>query len=259
MKKGFIRALWGTYDANQRHFMHRGKINRDIKLSMHNKYLPPYVTFVFGRDNYTQLIDEGFKDCILADEKPIVWDMNTEQFRHKLEALKLGMEIFDEIVYTDIDTLPIKAIPDNFWPTLANKSSIQAILRMYHRKRCFWRKTDCRKTPCAAFIYIRDKKIPIDLIKMWEDMGRPWSEEIVLMKYMDDISGGWKGEEFYWNNFEPDFFNLISNSGQSNKKLLQSKNVCFEHFNLRTVIALLDQIDHKLKLSYECFSHERNI
>jgi len=253
-KRGFVRALWGIHDNTQRHFKHRGKINNDIKLVAYNKYMPPYTTFVFGEDNHKQLLDSGFQNCILADKRPIVWDMNKEQFRHKLEVLKLGSQLFDEMVYTDIDTMPVKPIPDNFWNVLAQKKSIQAILRMYHRKKCFWRHKDPRKVPCAAFIYIGDKAIPEELIATWEKMGRPWSEEVALMKYIDDISGGWKDEKYYWDNFEPVFFNLLCNTAYGHKEMVKAKDVCFEHFNHRVVSALLRQISKKQKTIYDCFN-----
>lgn len=252
-KQGFIRTLWGVFDKDQRHYRHRGKISNDIRLASHNKYQLPYTTFVFGEDNYKQLIDNGFDNCELIDKQPIVWDMNKQQYRHKLEALKLGMQKFDEIVYLDIDTMPIKPLPSNFWESLGKKQPIQAILRMYHRKKCFWRKEDQRKTPCAAFIYIGDKSIPDKLIKTWEDMGQSFYEETALMKYMDDSVGGWKGTEFYWNNFEPDFFNLECNTGYSDRSLLKTKNICFEHFNHRIVGGLLRQIDNNKQLSKDCF------
>lgn len=253
MKRGFIRTLWGHVDNTQRHYRHRSKINNDIKLVPYNKFMPEYFTFVFGEDNYKQLIDSGFKNCELVDKRPIVWDMNKEQFRHKLEALKCGMQVFDELVFTDIDTMTIKPIPDNFWDVLNKKAPIQAILRIYHKRKCFWRKVDTRKTPCAAFIYLRGKETANDLIKTWEDLKKPWSEEVVLMKYMDDLSKGWQGTDYYWEHYEPDFFNLEPNSGYINKKILKTKNICYLHFNHRVVKGLLGQIENN-KVKMECFA-----
>ncbi len=254
IKRGFIRTLWGVHDQTQRHYRHRSKIDNDIKLVSYNKYWPSsYLTFVFGEENYKQLLGAGFSNCILVDKRPIVWDMNKEQFRHKLESLKLGMEVYDEIVYTDIDTMPIKPIPADFWDILGKKQSIQAILRMYHKKKCFWRKIDQRKVPCAAFIYLRDKTIPEKLIKIWEEMGKSFYEETAIMKYMDDMSNGWKGQEYYWNNFEPDFFNLECNAAYDDRSLLKTKNICFEHFNWKVVRTLLNQIENNKPIIYECF------
>jgi len=123
---------------------------------------------------------------------------------------------------------------------------------MYHKRKCFWRNSDQRKTPCAAFIYIRDKSIPDALVKTWEELGKPWSEETVLMKYIDDRSGGWKGEQYYWNHYEPDFFNLEQNSAYMDKSLLKTKDICYLHFNLRSVGGFLRQIDSK-NITMECF------
>jgi len=253
IKRGFIQALWGFFDRSQRHFKHRGKIDNDIRLASLNKYNPNYTTFVFGEDNHKQLIDNGFKDTILVDKRPFVWDMNTQQFRHKLEILKLGMQQYDEIVYTDLDTMPVKQIPDNFWDVLNKKEPMQAILRMYHRRKCYWRKIDQRKVPCAAFIYIRDKSIPQGIIDVWENGKGSFYEEIAMMQYMDKMMDGWKGNDYYWNHFEPDFFNLLCNTAYENKELLKTKNICFEHFRHTLVANLLKNIDNNKKINYECF------
>ena len=111
-----------------------------------------------------------------------------------------------------------------------------------------------RKTPCAAFIYIRDNKIPSELIKTWEKMNRPFYEETVMMKYIDDLTDGWKGTEYYWENFEPDFFNLESNSAYSDKSRLEVKNICFKHFNVRSVNHLLHAIESGKKTTFEAFN-----
>jgi len=229
MKRSFVRVLWGTYNENIRHSRHRNKINNDIRLSTYNKYSPKYATYVFGDDNYKHLIDLGI-DCKLVDKRAFVWDAQKEQFRHKLEAFKFGMEEFDEIVYVDIDTMPVKCIPENLWSVLRQKQAIQAILRMYHRKKACWRKTDMRKIPCAAFVYIRDKSIPYKLIDIWEKIGKPWTEETVMAIYTDDVLGGWLGVEKYWDAFEPDFFALLDGCTVYPEELMSKKNICFKHF-----------------------------
>jgi len=229
MKKGFVRVLWGVYDDNRRMFRRRSKMDKDIELSKLNKYEPEYTTFVFGKENQKVLNDKGIKS-ILIDDRPIVWDMETQQFRHKIEALKAGMEEFDEMVFLDWDCQPFKPIPDDFWDVLSKKDSLQAVLRMYRRRKALWRKKDQRKIPCASFIYCNDKQVPNKLIEKWEELNCPWSEEVVICRYFEDIMGGWKGVHEYWDRFEPDFF-VLEEGWVYDKEKLATKNHCFRHYN----------------------------
>ena len=246
MKRGFVRALWGIYDhQGRRLYKRRTKMDYDIKVLTHNKYSEPFITFVFGEDNYKYLTEEvGLNPSTvrLADKRPIVWDIDKEGMRHKTEAFKLGMEEFDEMVFLDFDTQPIKPLPLDFWEVLAKKERIQAILRCYKKRKISWREQDCNRIPCASFVYIRDKTVPASLIKTWEEMGRPWSEEICMVKYMEGLVGGWQGIDKYWELFEPDFFVLGEGQVYSHEKLA-TKNHCFSHFNINAIGTQLRMID----------------
>ena len=70
MKSSFIRALWGIYDhQGRRLYMRRTKIDYDIKVLMHNKFNAPFVSYIFGEDNYKYLTQEvglSEKDVRLA-------------------------------------------------------------------------------------------------------------------------------------------------------------------------------------------------
>jgi len=177
-------------------------------LKMKNPYNEPFKVYVFGEENYKMCVDLGF-DCKLLDERPIVWDMDKEQFRHKLEVFDKALEDFDEIVFLDWDTLPVKPLPENFWDKMQEKASFQSPLIQYRRRKALWRgRIDSRKLSSASFVYLRDKSITEGFIEKWEKMGRPWSEEIVMSRYMDESNGGWKGLEYYWDNHEPHWFAL---------------------------------------------------
>jgi len=239
MERSFVRGLWGILDhQGRRLYKRRSKITNDIRLLKKNKWNEPFVCYTFGEDNHKFLLDEGI-DSKLVDKRPIVWDIDTEQFRHKLEVFKQAMQDFDEIVFLDWDTIPIKPLPKKFWKTLGKKSSFQAVMRIYNRKKLAWRKKDKRKIPCASFVYCRDEAVADELCKLWEEMGRPWSEEKVMAKYMDNVMGGWKGLNVYWDLFEPDFFYLDECMVHSRAKY-KSKNRCFKHFNK-------DQVKKKLR------------
>jgi hypothetical protein len=205
MKSAFIRGLWGVYEHQDRRFYkRRTKLDKDMEMVRLNQNSEKHITYVFGKDNYKYLVDNGF-EARLVDKRPIVWDMDKEQFRHKLEVLHQGMQEFDEIVFLDWDCTEAKPLPDDFWEKLRAKAKIQAVLRMYRRRKIFWRGTDHRKMPEASFVYINEKSVTSELNELWETMGRPWSEEIVIAKYMDNLSGGWQGLEHYYENYEPFF------------------------------------------------------
>lgn len=241
MSRGFVRTLWGVGDINNKWFKHRLWINDHLQYLKFNQYDQPFTALVFGEDNYKQLVDMGF-NCQLVDKRPVVWDMNKEQYRHKIEALKIGMTLFDEMVFLDWDTQLKEPLPNDFWESLQKKSPIQASLRQYHRKKAIWRKDDPRKVPCAAFIYLRDKSIPDKLIQIWEDLGRPSTEECVLMKYMDDSIGGWKGLDVYFELFEPEFFNLEGDAQIfSDEKYRARKRDCFEHVTRMKMFYMLKE------------------
>jgi len=257
MDRGFVRVLWGVYQDDRWH-RHRIWLDNQLRYLKLNSFDRPFTALVFGEENFKQLVDMGF-NCRLVDKRPVVWDMEKEQFRHKLEALKIGMQLFDEMVFLDWDTQPIQPLPDNFWQRFYEKDDIQISLRWYFRRRITWRTEDARKVPCAAFIYMRNKNIPGELIKIWEELGRPWTEEQVLMKYIDNRMDGWKGEKEYLRRFEPIFFNLEGN----NSVFLSDpyKAVCFEHVTKRKIKAELKSkgfwVKNKSNLSPEALKNEK--
>lgn len=249
MGKRFIRGLWGVVgDERGKLYKRRTKISNDIELIKCSKYQQPFTTFVFGENNYRFLMDNGF-DCVLIDKKPIIWDMEKEQFRHKLEVFKRGSEMFDEVVFLDWDTYPIQPFPDDFWDNVARKSNIQATLRTYRRKGAYKRKNHNNKLPCASFVYLKDENTASDIIDVWEKMGRPWSEERAMAFYMDSLMGGDFSMEKYEELFEPDYFYL--NECQPFKKYFgenyyKDKPRIFRHLNKNQVNKIL-----KNKLNYE--------
>jgi len=205
VKRAFIRGLWGIYDhKGRRYYKRRAKQDGDIKMISLNKNAQKHITYVFGSDNYKFLTDKGF-EARLIDKRPIVWDMDKEQFRHKLEVLYQGLQEFDEIVFLDWDCTECRPLPPDFWERLAQKDPIQGVLRMYHKKKAYWRDSDHRKIPEASFVYIREKEIGKELNDLWEKMNRPWSEEVVIAKYIDDRNGGWHGLKYYWDHNNPFF------------------------------------------------------
>ena len=230
MKRGFIRGVWGIHEKTHRILERRFRTDNDIQTIKKNQFNEPFVTYIFGEDNYKGLTSEGF-DCKLLLKEPQAFDLVKYQFRNKLEMLKYAMEEdgYDEIVYLDWDCVPQKKIPSDFWDQLGKKEPFQACLQLYHRKKCHWRPDELRKVPNGGFIYIRDKSIPSEAIKLWEETGKNDSDEIAWAKMTDNWVGGWQGSDRYWDLFEPMFCNIHKNSPHSKEKL-ETKDVCFIHY-----------------------------
>ena len=249
MKRGFIRGLWGIHTQETEIMERRYKIDNDIKIVGLNKIEMPFVTYVFGTKNYDYLVKRGF-ECKLVDKEPLLWDHSDRKihyYGYKLKVLVEAMKDYDEIVFLDWDCLLAKPLPQDFWEVLGRKSSIQAILRAYKKRKYGLREKDKRKRPCASFIYLRDKKIADQMYNYWLE-NKQMAEEQVMAKTMDDLMGGWKGVDKYWELFEPDFFVLGKNAVPFNcfsLDLLKTKNRCFIHLGRNEVIPLLVRIKRK--------------
>ena len=237
MKRAFIRTLWGTPKSDYDNGWidpsgRRKKMDKDIDFILKSPYTSPFTTYVFGEENYNYLRSLNIDNCVLLDNRPFIYDLQKEFWRHKLDILKYAMEEdkYDEIVYIDWDCLPIKMTDENFWILLSKKSEIQANLQQYRRNKCKWRgKIDAKKVSNGGFIYIRDSKIPNALIKAWQELppAEKFWDEIAISKLMDKMMGGWQGIEQYFGKFEPDVCNLKKKSVFENKLI---ENTYFIHY-----------------------------
>lgn len=233
MRRGFIRCVWGIYDNSHRITARRQKIDGDIKRIKECKFNEPFKVYVYGKDNFERLQKEGF-DCLMVDECPNPFDLIKHQYRHKLELIKYAMEKdgYDEIVYMDWDCVPQKKLSDDFWEKCSQRAPIQACLQIYHRKKCWWRPIDQRKVPNGGFLYIRDKSIPSEIIKLWETIPQE-NDEPAIAKYIDNCMGGWvdteKNIKMFWDTYETSYC-LLWKGGMWNKEMLETKDICFIHF-----------------------------
>lgn len=232
MKRGFIRGLWGIFDSSHRLTNRRFGISQDIDILMKNEFNEPFRTYVMGRENYDLLLKAGVADAVLLDEKPFRFDLIKHQYRNKIEIIMNAMENdgYDEIVYLDWDCRPFKRLPSDFWEELGKREVFQANLQCYNRNKCHWRTENRRAVPNGGFLYIRDKSIPSLAAKRWEELGMGDNDEPAWAKVTDEITGGWKGPEKYWEKFESMFSNLQACSYFDDKHLALKKNVCFNHF-----------------------------
>ena len=248
LNKSFIRGLWGNccFDSND----NKSSVKKDIDDILSNEFTESFHTYVFGTKNYDYLKSLGV-ECSLINSEPVIYDMETKMWRHKLDIFKQGMKDFDEIVFMDWDCKPTKKLPDDFWDKISLKSSFQANLLQYRTKRCLWRKEDWRKTCNGGFVYISDKSIPDKIINLYnnlckwvekqkikrESQGKDlrfrekaiiFDDEPAMSKYVDEFNGEWKGEDYYWQYHEPIFCNI--KKSVYSEELLKTKEECFRHW-----------------------------
>lgn len=231
MKCGFIRTLWGRYDhQNELISKYRGRVDRDISKIIKNKYEPKFTVFVMGKDNFNYLSQMGL-NCVLVNEEPYVWNNVKRNWLNKIECMKFAMEQsgYDEIVYLDWDCVAFRAIPDNFWDVLNQKESIQtALYRCPINILNFRKGSDNKKPSAGGFVYIRDKTIPSKLLKLENSgMSNKWLDEVYYASLIDEMSGGWKGERYYWEHFEPEWIKAEHSVFDKHPDL--NKKPCFVH------------------------------
>jgi hypothetical protein len=241
MKRAFVRALWGDV-ANHRN----GKIAKEIATVKDKDW---FWVLAFGEENAQWLEKMGYK-VRMIDSRPVIWDLETEMYRHKLEVFSMASSFFDEFAVLDWDCVPTGDI-SHAWDELGKKETFQANLFQYRTKKCLWREEDQRKVCNGGFAYFRDNSIPMKMIDIWNELYE-WVEnkkeerakrgldlrfrekslifddEPAMSKYVDWVSDGWKGPEDYWNRFEPEVCNLRRKSAYS-KDRLENKKACFVH------------------------------
>ena len=231
MSCSFIHGLWGIYSNKNNFWSRLTKCETDIKLYKLNPYSPKTVVYIFGEENFKHMSDLGF-DCRLIDKRPYVWDMEKEQYRHKMEIWKAGAEEFDAITFLDWDCIALKPIPDNFWHVINQGEPIKSPLYMYRQKRVN-RPNDARKVSSASFVYIRGKEHMPAMIELWENTGRPLKEEYTLTLYIDNIDGGWKGIGHY-QKYDVPFYEMTRGIYPKEKK-----DLVFGHYSSGVIQGLI--------------------
>ena len=187
----FIRGLWGDSEKVREYIDGAGEV--DAKLM-------PKV-YVFGDDNYKYLSGLG-KDCELLNSDPSIY---IDDCRCKLAVIEKAVSEYGEIVFVDWH---IRLNEGNTFDIndLRKGSPVKAALRMYKQKKCTWRPDEQRKIPASDFLYIKGNRTVKELIELWGLMERPTSLEQVLMKYIDHLTGRWRGSDYYKQYFEIPFF-----------------------------------------------------
>ena len=190
----FVRGLWGN-DQKTKDYV-KGSDEIDSKI------LPKI--YVYGDDNYKFLKGLG-KDCELISNSP---NVHKDNARHKLEIIEKALQEFTEIIFVDWHIKLKGDIPFNFEGVRKNGAPLRSALRMYKKRQAMWRKDDQRKVPASDFIYLKGQRVIKDLIETYESMEAPFSLDQILMKYIDHMTGKWRGVDYYNQFFEIPFFSM---------------------------------------------------
>ena len=106
----FIRTLWGDpkYFAKE----------------IPKKPLFDEVVYVWGNDANDFLVKLGYDTILVSEDNPYLTDYRTSTYGVyilKLEALKLGIEQFGEVIFMDWDVKNVKPIDEQFYKDLEGK------------------------------------------------------------------------------------------------------------------------------------------
>jgi len=192
-KVKFIRGLWGV-DEKVLEYV-KGSDDIDSKISPKS--------YAFGDSNFA-LLKRLDKDCELLDSNPEPYSDNCGT---KLAIIEKALTEYPEVIFVDWHIKSVGDIPFNL-EALRKGSPVKAALRMYRKRQCKWRESDQRKVPASDFIYINGIRSAKELIETWQGMEKPVTLEQVLMKYIDHLTGGWRGSDYYQNYFEIPFFSM---------------------------------------------------
>jgi hypothetical protein len=197
-----IRCLWG-YDTKFDVECRRIQSDKDLYNGIEQ------IVFVWDTHN-KELMDElGYKSIYMGHSDEYSELM---KFHYKLDALKLAMEMYDEIIFLDWDCNIKKELDDNFIKTLQNGNDVQMPLYFYPMeilnefssispyvkeeqhyynilfytliRLAKWKFNDGVVVPNAGFIYCRNSAFIKTLISIIHSEGLSTNiEELAAMLY----------------------------------------------------------------------------
>lgn len=120
----FIRAFWGDINSDKGH--HKREIDNVADTTTLDE-----LVFVWGEENYNYISSLGF-DCKLVSDNPYPYgkSFNSDFYIAKLDALRFGCMMYDEVVFLDWDTVQQKEIDDEFYFNL-NSSNSKILMPLY--------------------------------------------------------------------------------------------------------------------------------
>ena len=218
----FIRSFWGDLNNfNQRHKMEIVEVSKSKNLNE--------VVFVWGLDNYKFIKSLGF-NCELVSNQSTQYgedylDNSDSYMLHKLVAIKMGINLFNEVIFLDWDCQQLKPIDEEFYRLIKERNSnIQMPL------------------------YIYPKNYSEIVINQWKDI--PTKEREYVLKqqhYLEKYNYGW-GNNFVTPNAG---FIYCSNGGVINELIeinntqkigIASEEMSFVVYSKRYCDSVIDYI-----------------
>lgn len=204
-----VRVLFGSHDGvgpgTPSRASRRAKLDFDIS-QLKQRFVHPWTMLTYGDENTACSRSHGF-DTIQVWGKPCKFDILTETYIHKLDAVRYALENLDnEVILLDIDCLPVREFRMD---ELVFKENFSACLMKYAVRKCWWRQDtmDARLVPNGGFLYFRGMDTINGVMKAYGEFKAAGAElandEPIYMKYIDDINGGWIGREAWFNRYEP--------------------------------------------------------
>ena len=214
-----IRVLWGADGPGQR-FSRVWR--RDIvKSCLKREDLTNYHVYIYGEDNYVNLLALGFTHVHLIDKRPFpswadrrVKGMDIRPWRYKIELIREAMKDHDRIIYCDWD-VEVRVDAKDAFEMLEGRELVLSLVA-YARPRKLWGRTvrnpeeavwhPNRCCVSGNWMHIVGPDWPNQVLEEMDEgpAGKTvgWHDEYAMTKLLAQRHGGWPGEKYWLEHYE---------------------------------------------------------
>lgn len=121
-----IRAFWGSLETYKHQIEKAPRYDEEI--------------IVWGKENFEYLVNRGYK-CTMVSEQPYDYTIaaahtfvDHSSLIHKLKAIDIAVEKFNEIIFLDWDCYNIKNLDSSFYATIRQGNELQVPLYVYPKE-----------------------------------------------------------------------------------------------------------------------------
>jgi len=213
----FIRGVWGD-DSSDRYRRIRNDIVQAAAADKQQGMSDQVLWFVFGRNNATLLRTLGVSASLLSVDSTMHWPKEGHHghWRHKIEIIAAALRWNPQVIWLDGDTFPVKSPPASFWASLLEGSVFRSSLRQ-HRRVCNWRRRGKNRVPHGAMMYFRDSAFVDQILDVYDELPSE-TDEVVISKHIDNLHGGWIGDDTWATIYEPGWYD----QGNESKQLIHT-------------------------------------
>lgn len=166
-----IKIIYGAFRQNPTWLF-------ELKRCLMQSYGYKCKWMILGEDNYNLLVEHNIpkENLILIDKKDTITD-KLQTFYHKTYLIKLAVEQYKKVFYSDIDAVNSKKLDDNFfYQQFLQDFSVVANYKK--RKKPDYYK-DNIEIPCNCFLYYKSIDMLNELLKLHEEKPQYCDEEIL--------------------------------------------------------------------------------